>query len=113
MGALKSTTYCTTIGCSYSACSIVLFAATWKVAESVYSAIIVFDWGVMSWGAAVLFDVVSLAWIVWLNFISSALKDGLNSLSLFGIGTEYVCSATTVVSFFVTTGKATVVFFKG
>jgi len=88
-----------------------LFAATWKVAESAYSAIIV--WGVMSWGAPVLFYVVSLAWIVWLNFISSALKDGLNSFSLFGIGTEYVCSATTVVSFFVTTGKATVVFFKG
>jgi len=59
------------------------------------------------------FEVVSLAWIVWLNFISSVLKLALNSLSLLGTGTEYVYSATTVVSFFVTTGKATVVFFKG
>ena len=43
MGALKSTTYWTTIGCNNSglAYSIVLFAAIYEVAESVYSAIIV------------------------------------------------------------------------
>jgi hypothetical protein len=65
VGVLKSATYWTKIGCSSScfAYSIFLFEATWKVAESVYSAIIVFNWGVKSYGAAetVLFGVVSLA----------------------------------------------------